>query len=190
MLKRTITALIGVAILIPILLLSGTFVFPIAVAFFAVKGMFEMFRCLGEHKNIVLTFPFYIVGGVAPFVVRFMSDKINVCGAALLAMALLIIYALAIVVFSKNKTTFAQASAVFTSAAYIVFAFCGIIYLRDMENKYIYILVFIGAWITDIFAYLVGRALGRHKLLPDISPKKTIGNICSRKRINFIYTPI
>ena len=174
MLKRTITALIGVAILIPILLLSGTFVFPIAVAFFAVKGMFVMFRCLGEHKNIVLTFPFYIVGGVAPFVVRFMSDKINVCGAALLAMALLIIYALAIVVFSKNKTTFAQASAVFTSAAYIVFAFCGIIYLRDMENKYIYILVFIGAWITDIFAYLVGRALGRHKLLPDISPKKTI----------------
>ncbi len=174
MLKRTITALIAVAVLIPVLLLSGTIVFPIAIAFFAVKGMFEMFRCLGEHKNIALTLPFYIAGTIAPFAVRYLSDKINICGAALLTIAFLIIYILTVVVFSKNKTTFAQASAVFTSAVYITFAFCGIIYLRDMENKYIYILVLIGAWITDIFAYLSGRAFGKHKLLPDISPKKTI----------------
>lgn len=174
MLKRTITALIAVAILIPVLWFSDTFVFPIVVAFFTVKGMFEMFRCLGEHKNIALTLPFYIVGVAAPFCVRFLFDKINVCGVALLTVALLIIYLLTVVVFSKNKTNFAQAAAVFTSAVYIIFAFCGIIYLRDMENQYIYMLVFIGAWITDIFAYLVGRAFGKHKLLPDISPKKTI----------------
>ena len=128
MLKRTITALIAVAVLIPVLLLSGTIVFPIAIAFFAVKGMFEMFRCLGEHKNIALTLPFYIVGTIAPFAVRYLSDKTNICGAALLTIALLIIYILTVVVFSKNKTTFAQASAVFTSAVYITFAFCGIIF--------------------------------------------------------------
>ena len=46
--------------------------------------------------------------------------------------------------------------------------------MRDFENKYIYLLVFIGAWITDTFAYFVGRVAGRHKLIPDISPKKTV----------------
>ena len=62
----------------------------------------------------------------------------------------------------------------FASSFYICFSFCGIIYMRDMENELIYLLIFIGAWITDIFAYLVGRAIGRHKLCPDVSPKKTI----------------
>ena len=39
------------------------------------------------------------------------------------------------------------------------------------------LLVFIGAWITDIFAYFCGMLFGRggkHKLIPDVSPKKTV----------------
>ena len=35
-------------------------------------------------------------------------------------------------------------------------------------------LIFVGAWGTDIFAYFVGRFFGRHKLIPEISPKKTV----------------
>jgi phosphatidate cytidylyltransferase len=33
---------------------------------------------------------------------------------------------------------------------------------------------FICAWSTDVFAYFCGRLFGKHKLLPDVSPKKTI----------------
>ena len=33
---------------------------------------------------------------------------------------------------------------------------------------------FIGAWVSDTFAYFTGRLLGRHKLAPAISPKKTV----------------
>jgi phosphatidate cytidylyltransferase len=35
-------------------------------------------------------------------------------------------------------------------------------------------LIFLSAFGTDIFAYLTGRAFGRHKLCPGISPKKTV----------------
>ena len=34
--------------------------------------------------------------------------------------------------------------------------------------------IFILIWVNDSFAYLVGKTLGRHKLYPKISPKKTI----------------
>jgi len=34
--------------------------------------------------------------------------------------------------------------------------------------------VFIGAWVTDTFAYFTGMLLGKHKLIPDVSPKKTV----------------
>jgi phosphatidate cytidylyltransferase len=32
----------------------------------------------------------------------------------------------------------------------------------------------VGAWFTDIFAYFTGRLFGKHKLIPDVSPKKTV----------------
>ena len=35
-------------------------------------------------------------------------------------------------------------------------------------------MVFIGAWVSDIFAYFTGRFFGKHKLIPEISPKKTV----------------
>ena len=35
-------------------------------------------------------------------------------------------------------------------------------------------MVFLGAWICDTFAYFTGVLIGKHKLIPEISPKKTI----------------
>jgi phosphatidate cytidylyltransferase len=38
-----------------------------------------------------------------------------------------------------------------------------------------------GAWLSDTGAYFAGRAIGRHKLAPQISPKKTVeGAIAAR----------
>ena len=84
------------------------------------------------------------------------------------------VYELTIAVFSKGKLDIYKISSVFFVSIYIIFAFVGIIYLRDCGNDYIYLLVFIMAWLTDIFAYLTGMLLGKHKLIPEISPKKTI----------------
>ena len=41
-------------------------------------------------------------------------------------------------------------------------------------GKYYVWLVFIVAFLTDIFAYFVGYLFGKHKLIPKVSPKKTI----------------
>ena len=40
-------------------------------------------------------------------------------------------------------------------------------------NSYVWIVI-LAAFGTDIFAYLTGKAFGKHKLCPTISPKKTI----------------
>lgn len=58
---------------------------------------------------------------------------------------------------------------------YIVF-FCSHIVLIDRlprYNLFTYV-VFITAFGTDIFAYFTGYFLGKHKLCPNLSPKKTI----------------
>jgi len=43
----------------------------------------------------------------------------------------------------------------------------------DRGFEYIWLVV-IGASVTDIFAYFAGTFFGRHKIIPDISPKKTV----------------
>ncbi len=40
-------------------------------------------------------------------------------------------------------------------------------------SRYILLLLFAGVWMGDTGAYFAGRALGRHKLHPKVSPKKT-----------------
>ena len=45
---------------------------------------------------------------------------------------------------------------------------------RDEHGVYLVIWVFIVTWATDIGAYFVGRAFGRRKLAPSISPGKTV----------------
>ena len=41
-------------------------------------------------------------------------------------------------------------------------------------GEYYWYFIFIGAWVTDTFAYFSGRLFGKHKLIPAVSPKKTV----------------
>lgn len=68
----------------------------------------------------------------------------------------------------------------------IVITFFGIFYVAvlidfivltmdDFSKGSIYVwLIFIIAFITDIFAYFTGYLFGKHKLIPKVSPKKTV----------------
>jgi phosphatidate cytidylyltransferase len=45
---------------------------------------------------------------------------------------------------------------------------------RDVHGLYLLVWLFLVTWSTDIGAYFVGRAVGRTKLAPSISPGKTV----------------
>jgi len=87
-----------------------------------------------------------------------------------------IVYMLGVAVFNCKKISVTDTGLAFTACFYIIAAFVGIVYLRDniLYGKHIYLLTFLCAWMTDTFAYFTGRLLGKHKLIPDVSPKKTV----------------
>ena len=91
----------------------------------------------------------------------------------------MILYFLSVLTFSHGKYKLSDVAIWFMTAFYILLGFNSILVLRFLETaggKYVYLLVFIGAWVTDTFAYFCGMLLGRggrHKLIPDVSPKKT-----------------
>ncbi len=178
MLTRIITSIVAICVLVPVLIFSHTVVFPIALAIVTAISLYEIFKCMGVSKKLFITAPLYIFGVAAPFLMRYnpFSDPMAFALISFMVGALYLIYLFSLIVWSHGKLKFSDTITVFAMAVYIVAALSSIIYVRDYENggKYIYLLIFIGAWITDSFAYFTGRFFGKHKLIEDVSPKKTI----------------
>ncbi|WLR52371.1 phosphatidate cytidylyltransferase [Bacillus tianshenii] len=89
-------------------------------------------------------------------------------------MALVVIMVLlSITVLSKNRYTFDDVGFVILSVVYIGVGFYYFIETRQAGLDYIFYALFV-IWATDTGAYFVGRSMGKRKLWPLISPKKTI----------------
>jgi phosphatidate cytidylyltransferase len=59
-------------------------------------------------------------------------------------------------------------------AVYVGFALSHIVLIRALDAGTIFVLAtIVSVWVNDVFAYLVGSSIGRHKLAPKISPNKT-----------------
>ena len=175
MLKRILTGVIAISIFVPFLIFSHTPAFPFIMAVCTVLSVWEILHCVGLHKNIWLSIPLYPLAAAMPFVMRLCDLNVAIT-VALIAVLLLMLYIFAISVLAHKKVAVLDAAAVFMTFLYSVAGFSAIIFLRDhiVGGQYMYLMVFIGAWITDTFAYFCGRFFGKHKLIPEISPKKTI----------------
>ena len=79
-------------------------------------------------------------------------------------------------VLVKNKITVYQISFLVLSILYVGIGIYFLIEIRgdDMDGLIHLLYVLLIIWSTDTGAYFIGRAFGKHKLWPHISPKKTI----------------
>lgn len=79
------------------------------------------------------------------------------------------------IIFENGKYRMEDAAHTLFGIIYIPFLLSFALMIRNMDRGFEYIwLVIIGASVTDIFAYFTGTLFGRHKLIPAISPKKTV----------------
>ncbi|MDO4553078.1 MAG: phosphatidate cytidylyltransferase [Bacillota bacterium] len=76
--------------------------------------------------------------------------------------------------FSIEKRQPADAAATITGAFYVVFFSYHVVLVDQSAAPVLVWLIFLSAFGTDIMAYFTGVAIGKHKLCPKISPKKTI----------------
>ena len=173
---RIITAIVAVFVLVPVLIFSDTWILPIAAAFCCALAVFEMLRCCGLNKKYALSVPLVLMGVLAPLSVRLFDSFSALITYAVPVLLAIVFYFLAVMVFSKGKTSIEGVSVAGFTSFYIIFAFVALLSLRYFEpmGAYVFLLVCIGAWITDFFAYFCGMLFGKHKLIPEVSPKKTV----------------
>ena len=174
--QRIITAVIAFFVLLPVLIFSDYFIFPLGLAFCAVLSVWEMFTCVGLKNAWLFTAPMYVIGAAFPFLIRYLPDKSLLAPIALCAAVVWTLYAFTVLIFTHGRYSLEAVFVASLSLFYIFVGFNAILFIHDCEpgGKYLYYVCFLGAWITDIFAYFCGRAFGKHKLIPDVSPKKTV----------------
>ncbi len=181
MVKRIITAIVSLCVFVPVLIFAYTPVLPIGIAICAVLAVYEILNCTGLVRSIAISIPLYLTAAVFPFLLRYLPETgaINWQKIAVAALFFIVLYLFGVLIFSKGKYQLPDVATAFLCFAYCLAGLFAIQYLYDhVENgKYIYLIVFVGAWITDIFAYFCGMLFGRggkHKLIPEVSPKKTV----------------
>ncbi len=181
MLTRIITSVIGMAIVVPVLIFSDTVALPLFMCLLSVLAVYELLKCMDKLKNKALTVFSFLFSVFVPIFCRFddvfktdyFSDRVV---QGMLAAALIFFFVcVACSIFSKGRYDIFETLSATALIIYIVGGLSSVILLRDLEHgQYLYILVFLTAWGSDIFAYFVGVFFGKHKLIPDVSPKKTI----------------
>ena len=175
--KRIITAIVALCVFIPIIVFANTPALPIGLAVCTVLAVYEMLGCTGLRRSVAISIPFYLCAAAFPFLIRYLPESLTKIAVA--ATLIIILYLFGVLIFSKGKYTITDISVSFMGVFYALVGLCAIIYVRDRVEggKYIYLLAFIGAWVTDTFAYFCGVLFGRggkHKLIPEVSPKKTV----------------
>jgi len=88
---------------------------------------------------------------------------------------LVTIWLLLQLVFRPKRFTLKDVAVTLLGMAYIPFLLSFAFMVRLMDNGYeLSWLIIVGTFSTDIFAYFIGKFFGKKKLLPEISPNKTI----------------
>ena len=190
--ERVITG-IGIGIVgIPIIILSDYIVYPIFLGLMALIGVWELLRVFGLERTYEVSIPAYLISLALPTLAHSSITPTDRQTEYLLFVGTVIfsylLYLITVCVFKKERQLkaleenpdirvfgFSDVAAVFTSVTYVTVSFTAMSVTRYMNNGgKIFGLVFIAAWMCDTFAYFTGRIFGKHKLAPNLSPKKTV----------------
>lgn len=179
---RIISGVIGLCVLATVLW-AGKLVLSIALSLVCLTALYEFYKSISNagYKPIKLpgylsVFLLFFLGFNNSFkeIKRYLTGLMSIKFLALLIF-ISIVFLFSFIIFFNKKYNVIDVALSFFSIFYITFMFSFIILTRNLEGgNYLVWFIFIGAWATDTFAYFSGSLFGKRKLIPSISPKKTV----------------
>ena len=182
MLKRIATAVVLIPIVMFLVLRAPVPVLAVFAAAVALVTVQEFLKLTESYGVQPLRLPTYIFVGLI-FVLLALSAAAETPQVSALKFVLGLGFACALApfIFLTIAMRRAQLSGAYPAAAASAFAFVYIavpmamlVQLRQQWAGAFWLLyLLLVVWAGDIFAYFVGRSVGRHLMTPHISPKKT-----------------
>lgn len=189
---RIITAIVALAVFAAVLI-APPIVFTIALA---AVILFMLYECYSATKADTAM---KVVGFVSALTVMFCMWAITTTygaffGGSILGctVGVILLLNLALVVIKHGKRDYKDILSNGFITIYITFSMMCIWYVRNYYDTDNMLLIFICAWSCDTFAYFSGKLFGKRKLIPNVSPNKTIagsvGGIIGAIIVCTVYT--
>ena len=172
-LTRTISG--GVLVLVALLTISnGSWILYFTTLLLSLIALREMDKAVGVVEKETKTGPLEI-GAMIGLVLYYISLRILYGSLQLLSLILALVILMFIYVFTYPRYHFTQVSGAFFGILYCGVMLSFVYQTRMLDNgTYLVWLIFLASWGCDTCAYLAGRAFGKHKMTPVLSPKKTV----------------
>lgn len=175
MLKRIVSALVGIAVGVTALVLDNFYVYLGLISVFSAIGAWELIHAIKSDKHKFLCFFCVCFAFITPslhVVDYFRRYRFS-------AFLIFVMVLICTMLFGHKTITFVDVASGGAATFVIPTALSCTIMVRYLFADYlpgVFLLVYMlfCAWLGDSGAFFVGTFFGKHKLCPDISPKKTV----------------
>ncbi len=171
MAKRFLAAAIFVPLIFAVVFFGvyAPILFDIAVAIICTVSVGEFANAVKALRLFQISIPSLLFAASYPILLTY--------GYAMPACFVYSGIMLSMLVFFHRKITYKELAYTYSMTTIITIALSTIVMIKNMYPDYaaFYFLITLGLpWMADIGAFFAGTFLGRHKLCPEISPKKTV----------------
>ena len=172
-----------------VVLISGGPVLAVTLFLISEIGLFELYRALKiQEKDFSPLAAVGYLGTAVYYGIVFLGYQ-SYTMAVILGILILV---MTVYVFTFPKYQTEQITGTFFGVLYAPVMLSCIYELRGLENGvYLVWLIFLGSWGCDTCAYCVGKLIGKHKMAPVLSPKKSveggIGGVAGAALLGVIY---
>ena len=175
---RIITAIVGILVLIGVMFTFNTMVFNLVIAAITLIAIHEIYSALGFEKKDWLMYAVLV-----PYTLLVMLSSYSAMRKLVMPMSFVLVTFFAIYLVVRNGTiSYQKASGLLVFSGIVIFCFYSFVLLKERlpvekfgyDAVFFILLILCFAWGGDTCAYFAGRAFGKHKLCPVVSPKKTV----------------
>ena len=175
---RVITAIVGIIVLIGVMFTFDTMIFNLVIASITLIAIHEIYSALGFEKKDWLMY-----AAMVPYTLLVMFSNYSVMRRLVMPVSFVLVTFYAIYLVVRNgDISYQKASGLVMFSGIVIFCFYSFIRLKELlpvetygyDAIFFILLILCFAWGGDTCAYFAGRAFGKHKLCPVVSPKKTV----------------
>ena len=172
--KRVISAIVMALITIPILIIGG----KLSAIFFTALcliSLYELFKMRESKKKFPFLMKLFAYLLATFFCLSNFDSTVLVVNLDYRILTAIIFVFLIPIVFINDNDKYNIQDALFLVGSFLFLglSFNLLITIRNFDLNYVLYILAITVF-TDIFAFIVGKYIGSHKLAPKISPNKTI----------------
>lgn len=190
-LTRAVSALVALALIIGLYFYLGINGIKIAIAFAVVVGAWELIGILHKNESSVFLKGAFFVLSVLTFAMT--AVALN-AGVLIFAMSLILLCIFSLLVHHKSANL--EHIALFQAKSSLGLVYVGLLpafafrLLDVMQGLSWFVFLLAVVFAGDTMAYVFGVLIGRHKVMPSVSPKKTwqgsVGGILGSVLAGFI----